>query len=62
MIGGAALLALAALNADLLAFFIRRRGVLFTLGVMPLYWMYLIICGLGFGLGLVTHLAGRRAT
>ncbi len=57
----AAVLLLVFLNAGLLRFFLRRRGFLFALGCLPLYWAYLLICGLGFGLGLLRHLAGRRA-
>lgn len=48
------------LNARLFGFFRRRRGALFALRAMPVYWAYLLICGLGFGLGVVRHLLGRR--
>ena len=57
---GAVVVTLAALNADLLGFFLGRRGVVFTLRAIPLYWMYLVVCGLGFGLGLGNHLFSRR--
>lgn len=43
------------LNAKLFGFFLRRRGLLFALGTVPLYWIYLVICGLGFGVGLLRH-------
>jgi glycosyltransferase involved in cell wall biosynthesis len=49
------------LNAPLFRFFLARRGALFAAGAVPLYWIYLLICGLGFALGLGRHLArGRR--
>jgi glycosyltransferase involved in cell wall biosynthesis len=56
--GGTALLALAMLNVELLRFFRRRHGLGFALAALPLYWIYLLVCGLGFGLGLIGHLAG----
>jgi hypothetical protein len=62
VLAGAAVVGLAAINADLLGFFLRRRGPLFTLGAIPLYWMYLVTCGLGFGLGLGSHVFSRRTT
>jgi GT2 family glycosyltransferase len=55
--GLAAILTIA-LNADLLGFYLRRRGPLFALATVPMYWLYLVICGLGFGIGLVRHRAG----
>ena len=39
------------LNAGLFGFFLRCRGVFFALGSVPLYWIYLLICGVGFGMG-----------
>ncbi len=59
-VGVAALVLLGILNAGLFGFFLRRRGILFTLGAIPMYWVYLVICGLGFALGLVRHQFGRR--
>lgn len=52
----AALLLLGALNAELFRFFLRQRGVLFALGALAMYWVYLLICGLGFAIGLLRHL------
>jgi glycosyltransferase involved in cell wall biosynthesis len=49
-----------ALNAGLFRFFLNRRGVLFAAGAVPQYWVFLLICGLGFALGLLRHLRGRR--
>jgi glycosyltransferase involved in cell wall biosynthesis len=59
-IAAATLILLGVLNHGLLRFLLRRRGLLFTLGAMPLYWAYLIICGLGFALGLFRHLIARK--
>lgn len=59
-IAAAAMVLLLALNADLFRFFLRRRGALFALGAIPLYWVYLLICGLGFALGRLRHLRGRQ--
>ena len=59
-VGALATLLIVALNADLFRFYRRERGVLFAVGVLPLYWMYLLTCGLGFGLGLLRHLIGGK--
>ncbi len=59
-VGALATLLIVALNAELFRFYRRERGVLFALGVIPLYWMYLLICGLGFGLGLLRHLLSGK--
>jgi GT2 family glycosyltransferase len=56
----AAMVLLVSLNAVLFRFFQRQRGPLFAAGAVPLYWMYLLICGLGFALGLLRHLLGRK--
>ena len=57
----AALVLVVMLNGALFCFFERQRGIAFAIGSVSLYWMYLLVCGLGFGLGLVRHLAaGRR--
>jgi hypothetical protein len=46
-------------NADFFRFLLHRRGLLFTLGAIPLYGAYLVVCGLGFTLGLFQHLSSR---
>jgi len=51
----AAALLLVVANADLFVFYARKRGVLFSLGAIPWYWLYLLICGLGFALGIIRH-------
>jgi glycosyltransferase involved in cell wall biosynthesis len=53
------LILLLALNTDFLGFLRRRRGLLFALGAVPTFWLYLLICGAGFGLGLARHLLRR---
>lgn len=56
-----AVLALLALNAPLYRFFLRKRGVFFTLGVLPWHWLYFLYGGVAFGLGLVRyHLGAAR--
>ncbi len=59
-VGAGAIILLVALNAGLFRFFLRRRGALFALGAVPMYWVYLLICGLGFALGLIGHLLDRK--
>ena len=59
-VGALAMLLIVALNADLFRFYHRERGIVFAAGVLPLYWMYLLTCGLGFGLGLLRHLLGGK--
>ncbi len=56
----AALALVVLLNGAFFRFLQRQRGVRFAIGAVSLYWMYLLVCGLGFGLGLVRYLAGRR--
>lgn len=57
----AALVLVVLLNGRIFLFFGRRRGWLFALGTIPLYWIYLIVCGLGYGIGWLRHLTVRRA-
>ena len=56
----AALALVVVLNGAFFRFLQRQRGVPFAIGAVSLYWMYLLVCGLGFGLGLARYLAGRR--
>jgi GT2 family glycosyltransferase len=60
-LAAAALILIGVLNADFFRFLLDRRGPLFTLGTIPLYWAYLVVCGLGFTLGLFRHLLSRVA-
>ncbi len=50
-VAGAIALALLALNADVYRFFLRKRGVLFTLGVIPWHWFYYWYSGAAFAVG-----------
>jgi GT2 family glycosyltransferase len=52
-----------ALNAPLFRFFRERRGLAFAGAAVPLYWLYLATCGMGFALGAARHWrrAGRRS-
>jgi hypothetical protein len=55
-----AMLLLIALNAGLFRFFLNRRGALFAAGAVVFYWVFLLIGGLGFALGLLRHVLGRK--
>lgn len=58
-----AVLAVVGLNAPLFRFYLRQRGPLFALGTLPLYWIFLLVCGIGVALGLFRHLLrGRPST
>ncbi len=58
-VGATAVVLLVVLNAGLFRFFLRRRGFWFALGAAPLYWVFLLVCGLGLALGALRHLLGR---
>ena len=62
VIAAVSLVIVGILNFGLFRFFLRRRGVLFALSAIPLYWAYLIICGLGFALGFLRHLFAREGS
>jgi GT2 family glycosyltransferase len=55
-----ALLSMLGLNAGLFHFFRRRRGLLFAVKAIPLYWAFLLTAGSGFALGLFRHLLRRE--
>ncbi len=55
----AAALLLVVVNADLFRFFARRRGVRFAFASLMWYWFYLLICGLGFIVGVTRQYLGR---
>lgn len=57
----ACVLSLLALNAELLAFFARKRGPLFALATVPWIFLFQLYSGLGFALGLARHLLSPRA-
>jgi hypothetical protein len=39
------------IHLDFYRFFMRRRGVWFTLRIVPLHWLYFVYCGLCVMLG-----------
>jgi hypothetical protein len=41
-------IALLALNSDLYLFFLRRRGISFTLAAIPLHWLYYLYSSAAF--------------
>jgi glycosyltransferase involved in cell wall biosynthesis len=57
----AAAAAIVGLNAGFFRFLADRRGVVFAAGAVPLYWMYLLVCGAGFGIGLARHWSRPRS-
>ncbi len=48
------------LNAGVYGFFLRKRGLLFVLRVIPWHWFYFFYGGLGFLIGLGRHLLRRH--
>jgi glycosyltransferase involved in cell wall biosynthesis len=48
-------LLIAATNAQLIAWYIRNRGISFGLGVIPLHIIYQLCAGVGFGLALLKY-------
>ncbi len=48
------------LNLDLYRFFYHQRGLRFTLGVIPLHWLYYLYNAIAFGCGLLLHWRDRR--
>lgn len=63
-VGGLGACLLAGVNHRFFRFIFRKRGLLMTLGVVPMFGIYLLTCGLGFGIGLARHLlrAARPTT
>ncbi len=47
------------LNIDVYRFFYRKRGLLFTLRVIPLHWLYYLYSGLAMALGLALYWRDR---
>jgi hypothetical protein len=44
---------LTGINASVYHFFINKRGILFTLGVLPWHWFYYFYSGLAFVIGIL---------
>ena len=47
------------LNFELYRFFYHKRGLLFTLRVIPLHWLYYLYNAVAFGIGLVLYLRDK---
>ena len=47
------------LNLDLYRFYLKRRGLWFTLRVVPMHWVYFLCCGLSVVGGTLLHLLKR---
>jgi glycosyltransferase involved in cell wall biosynthesis len=52
---GPTLILFIVLNLDLYRFFLQKRGVLFTLRVLPCHWFYYVYCGFAFGVGVLRY-------
>ena len=63
LLGAALCLAgIVVLNGRLFRFYRRKRGMWFAGRVLPAYWLYLLVCGVGFSVGAARHaLGGARA-
>jgi hypothetical protein len=44
------------LNFNIYRFFYNKRGLLFTLGVIPLHWLYYLYNAIAFGIGFGLYL------
>ncbi len=61
VVAGVLSLSLLALNVPLYRFFQRKRGLWFTLRVVPWHWFYYFYSGLAFAIGVMRYLfSGRR--
>jgi GT2 family glycosyltransferase len=61
-VSGALIVALLMLNLPVYRFFLRKRGLQFTLQSIPWHWLYYFYSGLAFALGVARSLAQRRRT
>jgi GT2 family glycosyltransferase len=52
-------LTLLIMNAPIYSFFLRKRGIFFTLQSIPWHWFYYLYSGMAFGFGLVRSLFWR---
>ena len=53
------LLTIVLLNRGFFSLLARRRSFGFAIAAIPAYWVYLVICGLGFVIGVTSHLFQR---
>lgn len=54
-VAAASALAVTAINLDFYRYFITRKGLWFTLRVVPLHWLYFLYCGVCVILGTLLH-------
>lgn len=47
------------LNADFYGFFLKKKGLLFTIASVPLHWLYFLYCAVAYVLGHWKHMARR---
>ncbi|MGH9548379.1 MAG: glycosyltransferase, partial [Terriglobales bacterium] len=52
---GALATVLTYMNREVYAYFLRCRGFIFMLKVMPMHWLYFLYAGFSFGLGVLHH-------
>jgi cellulose synthase/poly-beta-1,6-N-acetylglucosamine synthase-like glycosyltransferase len=52
---GVIALILLVLNAPLYRFFLRKRGIRFTIQSLPFHWLYFFYSGVAFAIGTVSH-------
>lgn len=52
-------IALLIINWDVYRFFHQKKGVLFTLRVIPWHWLYFLYGGVAFAYGMLSHFADR---
>ena len=50
------------LNLNLYGFYFEKRGLWFTLRVVPMHWVYFLCCGLSAVGGTLLHLLERNRT
>lgn len=49
------------LNLDFYKFFLRKRGIVFVLRVVPMHILYFLYSGMGLILGILAYLSGRKS-
>lgn len=59
---GGLLIGIVGLNRGFYRFLVRRKGLKFAIGALPLHVLYFLYCGAGFAAGLVSHVWQRLTT
>lgn len=59
LVAAALAMGLLIINRDVYRFFLNKRGLLFTLRVIPWHWLYFIYGGGAFAYGVLRHYLGR---